>query len=115
MQSLSLEGLSFKIEAGKNVIIFGEASSGKTSIANLILRFYDPLAGEINIDGHNLKDLHIRNYRSQIGISFHNNQLHHSDINENIKAGRNVSDDDVEVARQILDHPINTFPKDYVS
>jgi ATP-binding cassette subfamily B protein len=64
----ALKGVSFTAESGEMVAIIGRTGSGKTTIANLIMRMYDCSDGEIRIDGWPLKMLNLDNYRSQIGF-----------------------------------------------
>ena len=63
----ALDNLSFKIEAGKSLAIMGKTGSGKSTIALLLCRLIDPTEGEILIDGKNLKDHNLENYRKFIG------------------------------------------------
>ena len=62
-----LKKLSLTFELGKTTAIVGPSGSGKSTIVQLIERFYDPNAGEVLIDGHNIKDLNLRSYRRQVG------------------------------------------------
>lgn len=64
----ALKGVSFTAEPGEMVAIIGRTGSGKSTIANLIMRMYDCSGGEIRIDGSALKSLNLDNYRSQIGF-----------------------------------------------
>jgi ATP-binding cassette subfamily B (MDR/TAP) protein 1 len=61
------KGYSLTIEPGEMVALVGPSGSGKSTIINLLLRFYDPLSGDITLDGVNIKDLNVRWLRSQIG------------------------------------------------
>ncbi len=56
------------IEPGETIALVGETGAGKTTIVNLISRFYDTTKGEVLIDGHNVKDVSIESLRSQLGI-----------------------------------------------
>ncbi len=65
---VAVENLNFEIKAGEMVAIIGRTGSGKSTIANLLLRMYDTSKGEIYIDNIRLKDLNLANYRSQVGF-----------------------------------------------
>lgn len=64
----ALRGVSFKIEPGKKVAFVGESGAGKTTISQLLLRAYDAAAGEILIDGENIKNLDLKHYRRHLGL-----------------------------------------------
>jgi ATP-binding cassette subfamily B protein len=66
--NLALEGVSFEIRPGRKVGISGPTGAGKSTIINLLMRFYDPAAGDIFLDGVNLKDYRIRDLRNQFAI-----------------------------------------------
>lgn len=63
-----LENFNLEVRKGETVALIGESGSGKSTIANLLERFYDPTAGEISIDGINLKDLDVAELRKNIGL-----------------------------------------------
>ena len=94
-----LDDVSFKIPKGKLVAVVGETGSGKTTIANLIARFYDVDSGEILIDGNNVKDLEISSFRDLIGIVSQDTLLFNESIKYNIGYGmKNVTDEQIENA-----------------
>ena len=80
----ALDNLSFKIEAGKSLAIMGKTGSGKSTIALLICRLIDPTEGEILIDGKNLKDHNLENYRKFIGYIPQESFLFSDTIENNI-------------------------------
>ncbi|SFI39503.1 ABC transporter ATP-binding protein [Halpernia frigidisoli] len=80
----ALDNLSFKIEAGKSLAIMGKTGSGKSTIALLLSRLLDPDEGEILIDGKNLKDHNLKNYRNYIGIIPQESYLFSDTIENNI-------------------------------
>ncbi|WHF50542.1 ABC transporter ATP-binding protein [Chryseobacterium gotjawalense] len=80
----ALENLSFKIEAGKSLAIMGKTGSGKSTIALLLCRLIDPTEGEILIDGKNLKDHNLENYRKFIGYIPQESFLFSDTIENNI-------------------------------
>ena len=80
----ALENLSFKIEAGQSIAIMGKTGSGKSTIALLLCRLIDPTEGEILIDGKNLKDHNLNNYRDFIGYIPQESYLFSDSIEHNI-------------------------------
>lgn len=80
----ALENLSFKIKAGESLAIMGKTGSGKSTIALLLCRLIDPTEGEILIDGKNLKDHNLENYRSFIGYIPQESYLFSDSIENNI-------------------------------
>jgi ATP-binding cassette subfamily B protein len=97
-----LRGISFRCPAGKAVALLGPTGSGKTSLVNLLPRFYDYTAGSIRLDGVELRDYPKRYLRSQIGIVEQEPFLFSRTIRENIVYGveRDVPDAEVEEAAQ---------------
>ena len=83
-----LENVSFDAEPGQIVALLGRTGSGKSTIINLIPRFYDPTEGRILIDGHDLRQLTLASLRGQIGIVLQETTLFASTIRENIAFGR---------------------------
>ncbi|MBN2545575.1 MAG: ABC transporter ATP-binding protein [Spirochaetes bacterium] len=111
-----LENVSFKVNPGEIIAILGITGSGKTSIINLIPRFYEPKEGEILIDGINIKDLKIRSLRSNIGLVLQETLLFASTIRENILFGvENYNESDLIHASKIANvHDfISDFPEGY--
>lgn len=87
------------IEPGKTAAICGSSGAGKSTIISLIQRFYDPIRGEVCIDGTPLTQLNVKWARSQIGLVSQEPVLFGVSIAENIKYGRNdVTDGEVEDA-----------------
>ena len=80
----ALDNLSFKIEAGKSLAIMGKTGSGKSTIALLLSRLIDPDEGEILIDGKNLKDHNLKNYRDNLGFIPQESYLFSDTIENNI-------------------------------
>lgn len=96
-----LDDVSFTIPAGTTVAILGTTGSGKSSIVNLIPRFYDVTDGHVTIDGHDVKTLTIDSLRRQIGIVLQETMLFSGSIRDNIAYGRpDASDADVIAAAQ---------------
>ena len=111
-----LDGVSFVAEPGQTVAIMGQTGSGKSSIINLIPRFYDVTAGRVTIDGHDVRDVTVASLRDQVGIVLQDTTLFSGSIRDNIAYGRpDASDEEVEqVARAAQAHEfIMSFPDGY--
>ncbi|MFN8532523.1 MAG: ABC transporter ATP-binding protein [Dehalococcoidia bacterium] len=83
-----LSDLSFVVEPGQTVAILGATGSGKSTVVNLLPRFYDPTSGSIRIDGHDLRDVTLTSLRDQIGIVMQDTQLVRGTIRDNIAFGK---------------------------
>jgi ATP-binding cassette, subfamily B, multidrug efflux pump len=94
-----LDHVSFVAEPGQTVAIMGQTGSGKSTIINLIPRFYDATGGRVTIDGHDVRDVTVDSLREQIGIVLQDTTLFSGSIRENIAYGRpGASDAEVEAA-----------------
>ena len=87
-QDLALNNISFSVAAGKTVALVGKSGSGKTTIANLLTRFYDISDGEITIDGINLSNYTLYCLRNQIGLVSQHVHLFNDTIANNIAYGK---------------------------
>lgn len=111
-----LDNINFKINKNEKAALVGETGSGKSTIANLICRFYDINDGTINIDGTNIKDIKLKSLRSQITIMQQENYLFSMSIMDNLRYGKDeLSDDDIIKAckKMNIDNWINQFPEGY--
>lgn len=101
-----LDKVSFNIKAGQTIALVGPTGAGKTTIVNLLSRFYDIDNGEIIIDGYNIKDVTIESLRGQMGIMTQDTFLFTGTIKDNIRYGKlNASDEDIiEVAKTVHAH-----------
>lgn len=112
----ALHDISFRVEPGQVLALVGRTGSGKSTIASLLLRFYDPGAGSIRLDGHELRDLKLEWLRSRVSIVFQEPFLFSATIRENIAAGKpDASDAEVTLAarRAQADDFINQLPLGY--
>lgn len=97
-----LRDISFKANAGETVAIVGPTGSGKTTIIQLLMRFYDVTSGEIMIDGENIKSYAMTNVRKNIGVVLQDTYLFSGTVRENIRYGKiEATDDEVEKAAKI--------------
>ncbi len=111
-----LEDISFTAEPGKTTAIIGSTGSGKSTVVNLIPRFYDVTGGELLIDGVNIKDVSQRDLRSKIGFVPQKGMLFTGTIRSNIKYGNpSMSDEDMIKAATIAQATefIESKPKKY--
>lgn len=94
-----LKDVNIDVKPGQTVALLGATGSGKSTIINLLPRFYDPTEGSITIDGYDLKDVKLDSLRSQIGIVLQETTLFAGTIRENIAFGRtDASFDEIEAA-----------------
>ena len=111
-----LKNVTFEAEPGERIALLGATGSGKSTIINLLPRFYDPSEGRITIDDHDLRDVKIESLRAQIGIVLQETTLFSGSIRENIAFGRpEATQYEIEaaaVAAQAHDF-IMSFPDGY--
>ena len=99
----ALNSISLKMEAGTTVALVGHTGSGKTTIANLISRFYDATGGVVKIDGHNIRDVSVKSLRSQISVVLQDTFIFSGTIMDNIRFGRpDATDEEVKVAAEAV-------------
>jgi ATP-binding cassette subfamily B protein len=111
-----LNDVTFVAQPGQTVALLGATGSGKSTIINLIPRFYDVTGGQITIDGHDLRDVTIESLRSQIGIVLQETTLFSGTIRDNIAFGKTgASQEEIEAAaRAAAAHDfITSFPMGY--
>ncbi len=94
-----LRGVDLAIKPGERVAIVGPSGSGKTTLAMLIPRFYDPVEGEVLVDGRNVKDVALNSLRRQVGVVFEDSFLFSESVRSNIAYGRpDASEAQIEAA-----------------
>lgn len=91
-----LKDVSFTIEPGQSIALVGRTGSGKTTIINLINRFYDIQKGEILLDGINIKDINLRYLRKNIGIILQDPFIFAKSIKDNIQLNEKILDEEIE-------------------
>ena len=98
----ALKSISINVNPGEVIALLGVPGSGKTTLVNLLCRFYDPSEGEILIDGENIKNYQLNNLRSQIGMVQQDLFLFTTDLKENISYGKeNATYDEIAQASKI--------------
>jgi ABC-type multidrug transport system fused ATPase/permease subunit len=101
--ALALDRVSLDVPPGQTLALVGETGAGKSTLAKLVARFYDPDAGRVLIDGHDLRDVTERSLRSQLGIVPQESFLFSGTIRDNIAFGRpDATDEDVRAAAQAV-------------
>ena len=93
-----LKNVSFTIEPGQSIALVGKTGCGKTTITNLINRFYEIQQGEILLDGVNIKNINKRSLRKHIGIILQDPFIFARTIRDNIKLNSNISDEEIQEA-----------------
>jgi ATP-binding cassette subfamily B protein len=94
----NLTDISFSLKKGETLGIIGPTGAGKTTIVSLLLRFYDIDKGTIRIDGKDIRTIPVGNLRKLYGVAFQNDVIFEDTIYENIRFGRDLSDEEVQNA-----------------
>ena len=107
-----LKNFSLKINKGEKIAIVGKTGVGKTTIVNLLMRFYDTYDGEILIDGVNIRDIKREDYRDLISMVLQDTWLFEGSIKENIVFNKRISDERLSSAlsKSKITHMINSLP-----
>ncbi len=112
----TLQNVSFHVKAGQRVAIVGPTGAGKTTLASLLVRFYDPSRGAIKIDGHDIRKIKLQCLRNQLSVVLQEPLLFSGSIAENIRYGQLASsvDEIVEAAKAANAHDfIEQLPDGY--
>lgn len=115
-EHLVLKNFNLKIEKGQTVALVGQSGSGKTTVANLLARFYDVSGGQLKIDGKNIKELNLKQYRAILGMVTQESVLFNDTIYNNIAMGKeNATSEEIIAAAKIANaHQfIENFPEGY--
>jgi ATP-binding cassette subfamily B protein len=111
-----IKDFSARIKSGQTVAIVGPTGAGKTTIVNLLMRFYDPQSGNITIDGVDTKTLPRADVRRQFAMVLQDTWLFHGTVRQNLAYGDlNATDNQIEKAAQAaqVDHFIHSLPQGY--
>ena len=111
-----IEGFNLHVKKGQRIAIVGPTGCGKTTVINLLMRFYDVNDGAILVDGHNVKDFNRRELRDAFGMVLQDTWLYKGTIMENIRYGKlDATDEEVIAAAKAANahHFIETLPGGY--
>jgi ATP-binding cassette subfamily B protein len=114
----AVRDLSLLVEPGETVALVGASGAGKTTVAKLLLRFYDPTFGSITLDGHDVRDLSLASLRANVTLLLQDSLVFHGTVRENIAFGRDeATDEEVHAAALAADADrfIQNLPDGYDS
>ncbi len=115
---LALNNISLKIPAGKTVALVGHSGGGKSTLMSMILRFYDPSAGSIKLDGQDIRDLKIKSLRQSMSVVNQEVMLFDDTVLENIRYGKEeATEEEIIRAAKLAeaDEFIQELPEKYLS
>jgi ABC-type multidrug transport system fused ATPase/permease subunit len=113
-----LDNVNIKIEAGQTIALVGHSGGGKSTIMNMILRFYDPASGSVNLDGHDTRDITLKSLRSSMSVVNQEVMLFDDTILENIRYGKEDATEEQIIAAAKMaeaDEFICELPKKYLT
>lgn len=114
--TFALQDVTLDIEPGETIALVGPSGAGKTTLCNLVARFYDPTSGRVLLDGCDLRDLDVETYRAQLGVVEQDVFLFDGSVAANIGyGGRDITDEDIRQAADVANaHQfIEDLPKGY--
>jgi ABC-type multidrug transport system fused ATPase/permease subunit len=112
----ALSGVSFKAAPGETVALVGASGAGKSTVAKLLLRFYDPAHGAVRLDGTDLRELALTDLRENVAVVLQETLVFHGTVRENVAYGRPTADDaEILAATRAADaHEfVNRLPEGY--
>jgi ATP-binding cassette subfamily C protein CydCD len=112
----ALRDVSLKLESGQTVALVGRSGAGKTTCAQMLLRFWDPLSGRITLQGHDIRDFKLDALRRNIALVAQDTYLFNATIRENLRiAGQDTTDTDIERAAEMANATefIDAMPDGY--
>lgn len=113
---LLIQNFNLEVKPGEMVAIVGPTGAGKTTLINLLMRFYDVTGGSIKIDGHDIRNLSRQEYRKQFGMVLQDAWLYEASIKENLRFGNlEATNEEIVAAAKAanVDHFIRTLPGGY--
>ena len=117
-EKMILKNVSFDIPAGKTIALVGPTGAGKSTVVNLISRFYDVTDGRVLIDGHDVRDMQLTSMRKQMSVMMQDSFIFSGTIMDNIRYGRlDATDEEViQAAKTVSAHDfIMRMPKGYMT
>ncbi len=115
-EDILMEDINFKVKPGETVAIVGPTGAGKTTLTNLLLRYYELLGGSISVDGIDISNISRQNLREHMGLVLQDTWLFKDTIAENIRFGdKHATKEEVITAAKIanVDHFVRTLPDGY--
>lgn len=115
-KSLVIKDFSLKVKSGQTVAIVGETGSGKTTLVNILMRFFEDFDGDILLNGENIKNIPLEQYRKMFGLVTQDSWLYGGSISENIAyGGNNVSLEEVKTISKNIgaDHFVESLSQGY--
>ena len=99
-----LRGVDFEVEPGQRIAVVGGSGNGKSTLANLVLRLYDPQSGRVLVDGRDLREYKLESYRAQVGVVLQDTLLFAATIRDNIGYGApGATPEEIEQAARLAD------------
>lgn len=99
----ALRGVSLEVSAGQSIALVGHTGSGKSTFINLLCRFYDPVSGQVLIDGVDIRDVTLQSLRSQVGIVLQDTFIFSGTIRDNLRFGKlDATNEEIEAAAKAV-------------
>jgi ATP-binding cassette subfamily B protein len=111
-----LKGIDLQVEAGRSVAVVGPSGAGKTTLASLVMRLYDPTSGSVTIDGHDLRTVRVHDLRAHMAVVSQETYLFHASVRENLRYGRPEASEKALLAASVaarLHEVVESLPDGY--